>query len=246
MTEQASAVPFDEAPVTTRYWLSIIIFAITGVVDFFDFFVVGFLVSVLAPTWHLTFGQTDHADEPVSARCWARSWRIRRSFRAQAAGDIGRPGLRPDLGAIAFIPKTVGLCLRSCASSSASALPRERRRRFLRSSNSPDPSSHAGHEPRGGPGRLRRAVGVGHRGFLLPLVGWRGLAAVGFLPIILGIDHDHHAGITALAHQQGPCAQAQASIRKLYQVGGESFVLPALSANPATFADLFAEQRASG
>src|SRR5262249_11536620 len=51
-------VPFDEAPVTTRYWLSIIIFAISGVVDFFDFFVVGFLVSVLAPKWHLTFGQT--------------------------------------------------------------------------------------------------------------------------------------------------------------------------------------------
>jgi putative MFS transporter len=38
MSEQTSAVPFDEAPVTTRYWLSIIIFAITGVVDFFDFF----------------------------------------------------------------------------------------------------------------------------------------------------------------------------------------------------------------
>ena len=56
--EQANAVPFDEAPVTTRYWLSIILFAISGVVDFFDFFVVGFLVSVLAPTWHLTFGQT--------------------------------------------------------------------------------------------------------------------------------------------------------------------------------------------
>ena len=58
MADQASAVPFDEAPVTTRYWLSIILFAVTGVVDFFDFFVVGFLVSVLAPKWHLTFGQT--------------------------------------------------------------------------------------------------------------------------------------------------------------------------------------------
>ena len=58
MADQASAVPFDEAPVTTRYWLSIILFAVTGVVDFFDFFVVGFLMSVLAPKWHLTFGQT--------------------------------------------------------------------------------------------------------------------------------------------------------------------------------------------
>src|SRR4051794_1410930 len=58
MADQTSVGPFDEAPVTTRYWLSIILFAVTGVVDFFDFFVVGFLVSVLAPKWHLTFGQT--------------------------------------------------------------------------------------------------------------------------------------------------------------------------------------------
>src|SRR4051794_5430196 len=58
MADQTGVVPFDEAPVTTRYWLSIILFAVTGVVDFFDFFVVGFLVSVLAPKWHLTFGQT--------------------------------------------------------------------------------------------------------------------------------------------------------------------------------------------
>src|SRR3981081_3579860 len=58
MADQASAVAFDEAPVTTRYWLSIILFAVTGVVEFLDFFVVGFLVSVLAPKWHLTFGQT--------------------------------------------------------------------------------------------------------------------------------------------------------------------------------------------
>ena len=49
MTEQTSAASFDEAPVTKRYWLSITLFALTGVVDFFDFFVVGFLVSVLAP-----------------------------------------------------------------------------------------------------------------------------------------------------------------------------------------------------
>ena len=46
MADLASAVPFDEAPVTTRYWVSIILFAVTGVVDLFDFLVVGFLVSL--------------------------------------------------------------------------------------------------------------------------------------------------------------------------------------------------------
>ncbi|TIH44689.1 MFS transporter, partial [Klebsiella pneumoniae] len=81
--------------------------------------------------------------------------------------------------------------------------------------------------------------------FLLPLVGWRGLAAVGFLPIILGI-------LTMIIMPESPrwliskgrVREAQASIRKLYRVGGDTFALPTLQqASSATFADLFAEQR---
>ena len=81
--------------------------------------------------------------------------------------------------------------------------------------------------------------------YLLPLVGWRGLAAVGFLPIILAI-------LTAFVMPESPrwliskgrVREAQTSIRKLYQVGDQSFALPALpAASSARFADLFAEQR---
>ena len=79
--------------------------------------------------------------------------------------------------------------------------------------------------------------------FLLPLVGWRGLAAVGFLPIILAI-------LTMIIMPESPrwliskgrVREAQASIRKLYRVGGDTFALPTLQqASSATFADLFAE-----
>jgi MFS transporter, putative metabolite:H+ symporter len=49
---------YDEAPLDARYWVSLTLGTITSVFDYFDYFLVGFLVAVLAPLWHLTFGQT--------------------------------------------------------------------------------------------------------------------------------------------------------------------------------------------
>jgi putative MFS transporter len=49
---------YDEAPLDSRYWVRIGLLIVTSVFDYFDYFVVGFLVSILGPAWHLTFGQT--------------------------------------------------------------------------------------------------------------------------------------------------------------------------------------------
>lgn len=49
---------YDKAPLGPRYWISMLLGMTTSIFDFFDFFIVGFLVAVLAPQWHLTFGQT--------------------------------------------------------------------------------------------------------------------------------------------------------------------------------------------
>src|SRR5689334_17164431 len=49
---------YDGAPLNARYWLTITLGMFSSVFDYFDYFVVGFLVAVLAPQWHLTFGQT--------------------------------------------------------------------------------------------------------------------------------------------------------------------------------------------
>lgn len=49
---------YDRAPLTGRYWVCMVLVVITSIFDFFDFFVVGFLVAVLGPQWQLTFGQT--------------------------------------------------------------------------------------------------------------------------------------------------------------------------------------------
>jgi putative MFS transporter len=249
MADQASVLPFDEAPVTRRYWLSIILFAVTGVVDFFDFFVVGFLVSVLAPKWHLTFGQTSIM--LMSAGIGAMLGALASGFLADRFGrkpltvaGVLICGLSS--GAIAFIPEDgwiffaglrffVGFGLAAGAAAAVPAIVEfaPTRHRTLITSLVVVPVAF---------GILSASITAS---YLLPLVGWRGLAAVGFLPIILAV-------LTAVVMPESPrwliskgrVKEAQTSIRKLYRVGDQSFALPTLpAANPARFADLFAEQR---
>jgi putative MFS transporter len=49
---------YDRAPLNARYWVTIALGITSSVFDYFDYYIVGFLVAVLAPQWHLTFGQT--------------------------------------------------------------------------------------------------------------------------------------------------------------------------------------------
>lgn len=49
---------FDSAPLNRRYWSAVGLLSLILAVDFFDFFIVGFLVAVLGPKWGLTFGQS--------------------------------------------------------------------------------------------------------------------------------------------------------------------------------------------
>jgi putative MFS transporter len=47
----------DEQPLKRRYWVIMALFMAHGVVEMFDFYLVGYLVSVVGPQWKLTFGQ---------------------------------------------------------------------------------------------------------------------------------------------------------------------------------------------
>ena len=49
---------FDEAPLNRRYWLIFALMAAVFVFDFFDFVIVGYLLAAVAPEWHLTYGQS--------------------------------------------------------------------------------------------------------------------------------------------------------------------------------------------
>ena len=49
---------FDTAPLNRRYWVSFTLLSALFVLEFFDFLVVGYLLAVLGPQWHLTYGQS--------------------------------------------------------------------------------------------------------------------------------------------------------------------------------------------
>jgi putative MFS transporter len=58
VSAEALISAFDQSPLNRRYWTIFGLLAIGSVLDFFDFFIVGYLVAQLGPQWHLTYGQS--------------------------------------------------------------------------------------------------------------------------------------------------------------------------------------------
>jgi MFS family permease len=48
---------YDDAPLNTRYWVTFAIMRGVFVLDFFDFFLIAFVMSQIGPEWKLTYGQ---------------------------------------------------------------------------------------------------------------------------------------------------------------------------------------------
>src|ERR1700761_1539994 len=48
----------EKSRLTPRYYATIVLVVLQEMFEFYDFFLVGYLVSVLAPGWHLTYGQS--------------------------------------------------------------------------------------------------------------------------------------------------------------------------------------------
>jgi MFS transporter, putative metabolite:H+ symporter len=55
---QGWLVSVEKSPLTARYYLTIGLMVVQEMFEYYDFFLVGYLVSVLAPSWHLTYGQS--------------------------------------------------------------------------------------------------------------------------------------------------------------------------------------------
>ena len=49
---------FDTAKLNARYWAIFVIMSAIIVLEFFDFGIVAFLLAVVGPDWHLTYGQS--------------------------------------------------------------------------------------------------------------------------------------------------------------------------------------------
>jgi putative MFS transporter len=56
-TSEALLAMYDDAPLNGRYWVSFAIAAGVLVLDFFDFFLIAFVMSAIGPEWKLTYGQ---------------------------------------------------------------------------------------------------------------------------------------------------------------------------------------------
>jgi hypothetical protein len=47
-----------EAGFSGRYWSTIFLLVLQQMFEYFDFFVISYVAAVVAPIWHLTFGQS--------------------------------------------------------------------------------------------------------------------------------------------------------------------------------------------
>ena len=56
-TSEALLSLYDDAPLNARYWVNFAIAAGVLLLDFFDFFLIAFMMSAIGPEWHLTYGQ---------------------------------------------------------------------------------------------------------------------------------------------------------------------------------------------
>jgi putative MFS transporter len=67
---------FDSARLRPRYWVNFGLLSLITVLEFFDFAVVAFLLAVLGPQWHLTYGQSAIIlySGGIGAICGAIAW----------------------------------------------------------------------------------------------------------------------------------------------------------------------------
>jgi putative MFS transporter len=244
---------YDKAPLNARYWISMVLAVMTSIFDFFDFFIVGFLVAVLAPQWQLTFGQTSvmllsaGVGAIVGALAWgALSDRWGRKTLlvagvALCAMGAGCVSLIPDgawmlFAALRFV---VGFGVGAAAAVGVPLIVEytPTRHRTILSSAVVIPVSL---------GILAASLTAAA---LLQVIGWRGLAMLGFIPLIPAV-------LIALIMPEsvrwlvsrGRHAEARVIVGRTLGVPPESLPKPAtttVSQSPSStsFADLLAEPR---
>ena len=82
---------FDSARLRPRYWVNFGLLSLITVLEFFDFSVVAFLLAVLGPQWHLTYGQSAIIlySGGVGAICGAVAWGSTWTYRRRKSPSRG-------------------------------------------------------------------------------------------------------------------------------------------------------------
>ena len=241
----------EQSRLTPRYYWTVGLMVAQEMFEFYDFFLVGYLVSQLAPGWHLTYGQS--AVMLLSSGVGAIAGSL---VGGQIADVIGRKtivwvgGLVFSFGAAgcAMIPDGAWILFSllrfvvgfgSIAAVAAQApliveITPTRYRTFISSMMVV-------------PVALGTLVAAAIASNLLPVIGWRGVAATGALPIVTSLL------IAWIAPEsvrwllsRGRNAEARREAAKLLGVAEASITLPAVVApakQSASLWELFLDQR---
>jgi putative MFS transporter len=182
---------YDAAPLNKRFWFAFGIISLVFVAEFFDFYIVGFLVAVLSPQWHLTYGQSALMLLSAGVGSIVGSFlcgHLADTWGRKAMIAIGTLICAAGSGIIAIIPEGAWLlfvCLRFVIGFGlgAAVVP------SITLAVEVTPTRYRTFMP--GLMIVFATVGTlvasGTAAFLLSLLGWRGIAALGVAPLIPGI-----------------------------------------------------------
>ena len=182
----------DESPITFRYWNLAAVILIGTALEFFDFFIIGFIISIVAPEWNLTFGATatvlyaGGVGAIVGSFLWG--W-LGHRFGRRVPFIVGILTFSLGSGAIALAPVgavwylallrfIVGAGVGGMITISLTAmveLTPTKHRTYLAG------FATVGFIP------LGTLLAASLSSALGPIIGWRGLAAIGAIPALLAI-----------------------------------------------------------
>ncbi|NLS68199.1 MFS transporter [Bradyrhizobium brasilense] len=182
---------YDRAPLDRRYWITFCLLAVGLALDFFDFIIVSYLVAVVGPQWHLTYGQgaamllSGGFGAIVGALAWGSfsdAWGRKNLLVVGTficAAGSGAIALVPDGNWILFtvLRFVVGVGLAGCTTPITALiveLTPTRHRTFITGFLVVFAS-------------LGALIAALVAATLLGLLGWRGVAAVGVVPAVMGL-----------------------------------------------------------
>jgi putative MFS transporter len=181
----------ESAPLTSRFWATFVILALQFTFEYFDFFVVGYLVAVIGPQWQLTFGQSSIMllSAGVGAIVGALVFgRLADVWGRKPLIVLGTIIYSVSAGAIALIPDdawvlfsllrfTVGLGLGAAATAQNAIVVEITPTRYRTMIGS----------AMNAPVAFGVFIAALSSATLLGTFGWRGLAALGTFPILIAI-----------------------------------------------------------
>lgn len=182
---------FDRAPLNGRYWASYILLAGVYILDFFDFFLIAFIMAVIGPSWHLTFGQAAFIlyGSGIGAILGALVWgALADAFGRKTQVVTGTIICEIAGGLIAFVPNgayvplailriLVGFGLAAAVTPALTIVVEQTPTRWRSGLTSLFVAAASV--------GLLLASFTSHA--LLPVLGWRGVAMLGALPILIGL-----------------------------------------------------------